>query len=137
MEHDISTLPDKRVCVQRDQVPNNRVREHRERLRMSRADLAARSGLSVQAIGHIETGYRPLNDRTLAAIASALGMRKALLLREIETSGGDPRQSDIAEDEVERMILRFWRRLPADGKDAAIMMMSRWAEDTVRKVSVG
>jgi transcriptional regulator with XRE-family HTH domain len=125
MEHDTSTTPP------------NRVREHRERLRMSRADLAARSGLSVAAIGHIETGYRALNDRTLTILANAFGVTKGMLLREISPIGVDPRHSDIAETEVERMLLRFWRRLPAERQDLALSYMSQWADDTVRRLAVG
>lgn len=115
----------------------NRVREHRERLGMTRAELAHRSGLSVGAIGHIETGYRALNDRSLTILANALGVTKGMLLREVGVFGVDPRHSDIANTEVERLILRFWRRLPPERQDLAISMMSRWAEDTVRNLAAG
>jgi transcriptional regulator with XRE-family HTH domain len=115
--------------------PPNRVREHRERLRMTLDDLAEKSGLSPQFISHIERGERGLNDRSLTCLAQALGVRKALLLREVDVPGRPELSADIVEDDLERMILRFWRSLSPEGKDASLIMMTRWANSSEPKAA--
>ena len=52
-----------------------RIRNYRERLKMSEADLAAKSGVSAEAIGAIERGETVPALGALAKLARALGQR--------------------------------------------------------------
>lgn len=54
----------------------DRIRERREALCMSREELAAKAGLSYNAIYRIETGQREPMASTLGAIAKALNTRR-------------------------------------------------------------
>lgn len=71
-----------------------RVRARRARARLSRAELAARSGVSVRFLAQLESGHN-VSVRTLSQVAGALGERPSALLGEAEaeaSAAGVPRR---------------------------------------------
>lgn len=60
------------------------VKEHRENQKLSRAALAMKAGLHQTYIGLLERGERSPNLDTANAIAKALGMSLAEIIRESE-----------------------------------------------------
>lgn len=108
-------------------IPNH-IRELRERSRMTLSELAEKSGITVQMLSRLERGERALTDHSLAAIAGALGVKKAFLLEDIESPGRPPLKGDLVEDDYEATVLRFWRSLSAQARLYIFREMTNWAD---------
>jgi transcriptional regulator with XRE-family HTH domain len=65
-----------------------RVRERREKAKLSQEQLASLAGLDRSYIGQIETGRRNSNLETLCKLAIGLGIDLATLTRRLETYRG-------------------------------------------------
>lgn len=114
---------------------SNRIRELRERAGLTIADLAARTDLTTQMLSRLERGERPLTDQAMTVIATALRVRKAFLLVDIEPAGGPPLKGDLVEDDYEAVLLRFWRSLSMDARIHIFAEMSAWTKNHLHDTS--
>jgi transcriptional regulator with XRE-family HTH domain len=105
----------------------NRVRETRERLGLTLQQIAEKSGITVQMLSRLERGERVLNDHSLTLIATALGVRKSVLINTIEGHGSAPLALDVVDDKLELALLHFWRSLPLERQYAVFSQVNRWA----------
>ena len=117
-------------------LPNN-IREFRVRQRMTIIQLAEKTGLTHQYVSMLERGAKPLVDRTLILFAEALGVEKAQLIGKKLTPAVDPKPGDIVQDDFERMLLHFWRRLTPEGKHVAYTHITSWATGRLDTAATG
>jgi len=80
---------------------SQRIREEREKLRISQMDLSFRAGLSQNQVNYIETGKRTPNLYTFLSICKALQINPAVLFDSEETERKDARETII------RLVSRF------------------------------
>jgi transcriptional regulator with XRE-family HTH domain len=80
---------------------SQRLREEREKLRISQMDLSFRAGLSQNQVNYIETGKRTPNLYTILSICNALRINPAVLFE----SRGTERQE--ARETIIRLVSRF------------------------------
>lgn len=112
----------------------NRIREHRERLGWSQEKLARLTDTSTQQISRLEKSQRRLADDWLKRLAAAMGVSKADLLTDaLVTSSAPPRESDLIEDDTERTLLDFWRRLTPEAQDVILAAVDAWANNAIRR----
>ena len=78
-----------------------RLREERERQRISQLDLSFNAGLSQNQVNYIETGKRTPNLYTLLSICKALQISPAVLFESQDTERQEARETII------RLITRF------------------------------
>jgi len=79
-----------------------RIREEREKIRISQMDLSFKAGLSQNQVNYIETGKRTPNLYSLLSICSALKINPAVLFEpEDDTERRESRETVI------RLISRF------------------------------
>jgi transcriptional regulator with XRE-family HTH domain len=72
-----------------------RLREEREKLRISQMDLSFKSGLSQNQVNYIETGKRTPNLYTLLSICNALRISPAVLFKPEEAERKEARETII------------------------------------------
>jgi transcriptional regulator with XRE-family HTH domain len=116
-------------------IPNH-IRELRERAGMSLAELSEMTGINLQMLSRLERGERALTDHSLTAIATALKVKKAFLLHEVEAASRTPAKGDLVEDDFEALMLRFWRPLSLDAKFHVVRLLSDWTADRVGAADV-
>jgi transcriptional regulator with XRE-family HTH domain len=80
---------------------SQRLREERERLRISQMDLSFRAGLSQNQVNYIETGKRTPNLCTILSICNALQINPAVLFESRDTERQEARETII------RLVSRF------------------------------
>ena len=80
---------------------SQRLREEREKLRISQMDLSFRAGLSQNQVNYIETGKRTPNLYTILSICKALQINPAVLFESDETDQREARETVI------RLVSRF------------------------------
>jgi transcriptional regulator with XRE-family HTH domain len=116
---------------------SNRIRQQRERRGWSQEQLAAAAGTSPQTVSRLETGARQITERWLNRLSVALGCAPADLLPETaRVPRTDPSVRDFNKlDQTERMLIDFWRSLPADSQDIVIEAVTRMAVETIRRGS--
>jgi transcriptional regulator with XRE-family HTH domain len=95
--------------VANDQDPPNRIRELRERLNLSQAELARRIHVTPSALNKVEMGTRGLDLDWMRRIAPHLGVAPADLLLH--------RDNPTILSEEERELLAAYRRAPAREQD--------------------
>jgi len=78
-----------------------RLREERERQRISQIDLSFKAGLSQNLVNYIETGKRTPNLYTILSICKALEINPAVLF---ESSGTERQQ---ARETIIRLVSQF------------------------------
>ena len=78
-----------------------RLREEREKLRISQMDLSFKAGLSQNQVNYIETGKRTPNLYTLLSICRALKISPAALFKPENTKRKKARETVI------RLVSRF------------------------------
>lgn len=107
----------------------NRIKEHRERMGWTQPQLAEAAGTTPQQISRLERSERRLSDKWLAPIAKALDVPKgSLLIESVVAPSFTPGKGDLAKDETERRLLRFWRDLSSDAQDFILTMLDAWAD---------
>jgi transcriptional regulator with XRE-family HTH domain len=74
---------------------SQRLREERERLRISQMDLSFKAGLSQNQVNYIETGKRTPNLYTLLSICKALQINPATLFEPEEMGQKEARETII------------------------------------------
>jgi transcriptional regulator with XRE-family HTH domain len=79
----------------------NRLREEREKCRISQIDLSFKAGLSQNQVNYIETGKRTPNLFTLLSICKALQISPAVLFESNETEKQEARKTII------RLVSKF------------------------------
>jgi len=104
---------------------SNRIKEHRLRRGLSQAELAKLCDTHPIEICRIETGKRRITVDWLDRLSRALGVPRTALL----ANAAEPLDRDFAKDDLERTILRFWRNLPEEGKDAVLLAVTGWTAD--------
>jgi transcriptional regulator with XRE-family HTH domain len=72
-----------------------RIREEREKLRMSQMDLSFKSGLSQNQVNYIETGKRTPNLHTLLSICRALQISPAVLFESVDAERREAKETII------------------------------------------
>jgi len=80
---------------------SKRLREEREKLRISQMDLSFRAGLSQNQVNYIETGKRVPNLYTVLSICRALQISPAVLFEAENKERQEARQTII------RLVSRF------------------------------
>jgi transcriptional regulator with XRE-family HTH domain len=80
---------------------SQRLREEREKLRISQMDLSFKAGLSQNEVNYIETGKRTPNLYSLLRICSALQINPAVLFKPEEIEQHKARETII------RLVSRF------------------------------
>jgi transcriptional regulator with XRE-family HTH domain len=80
---------------------SQRLREEREKLRISQMDLSFKAGLSQNQVNYIETGKRTPNLYTLLSICKALRISPAVLFEPENMGRKEARETII------RLISRF------------------------------
>jgi len=78
-----------------------RLREEREKLRISQMDLSFKAGLSQNQVNYIETGKRTPNLYTVLSICRALQISPAVLFEPEDT------ERQKAKEAVIRLVSRF------------------------------
>ena len=78
-----------------------RLREEREKLRISQMDLSFKAGLSQNQVNYIETGKRIPNLYTVLSICRALQISPAVLFESEDT------ERQKARDTIIRLVSRF------------------------------
>lgn len=73
----------------------HRLREEREKQRVSQIDLAFKSGLSQNQVNYIETGKRTPNLHTVLCICNALRISPALLFKTEDQDRKEARETII------------------------------------------
>jgi len=106
---------------------SEKLRQLRKKKGWTQAQLSRFSGVSQQAISHIESGRNAPTGNTLKILAPVLGCTVDELL-------GEPRPVDheIGLTESERDLLHIFRQLNADGKD----LLMQQAEGFLAKASL-
>lgn len=93
---------------------SNRLISERKKRGLSQEDLAAKSGVSQQAISMIESGKRSPTETTMSMLANGLGCTVAFLL-------DDPEPEKAADQEdgggVETEMLNLFRQLSPEKKE--------------------
>ena len=72
-----------------------RLREERERLKISQLDLSFKAGLSQNQVNYIETGKRTPNLYTILSICNALRISPAVLFGSNDTERKEARETII------------------------------------------
>ena len=72
-----------------------RIREEREKLRISQMDLSLKAGLSQNQVNYIETRKRTPNLYTLLSICNALKINPAVLFEKQDTERKEARETVI------------------------------------------
>ena len=72
-----------------------RLREEREKLRMSQMDLSFKAGLSQNQVNYIETGKRTPNLHTILSICKALRINPAVLFKPEDAERKEARETVI------------------------------------------
>jgi len=72
-----------------------RLREEREKLRISQMDLSFKAGLSQNQVNYIETGKRTPNLYTMLSICNALQISPAVLFEEQDAERKEARETVI------------------------------------------
>jgi len=80
---------------------SQRLREEREKMRISQMDLSFKAGLSQNQVNYIETGKRTPNLYTILSICNALQISPAVLFEQEDTERQKARETII------RLVLRF------------------------------
>jgi len=80
---------------------SQRLREEREKLRISQMDLSFKAGLSQNQVNYIETGKRTPNLYTFLSICNALQISPAALFEPENTERKEARETII------RLVSRF------------------------------
>jgi transcriptional regulator with XRE-family HTH domain len=80
---------------------SQRLREEREKMRISQMDLSFKAGLSQNQVNYIETGKRTPNLYTILSICNALQISPAVLFEQEDTERQEARETII------RLVLRF------------------------------
>ena len=80
---------------------SERLRQEREKLRISQMDLSFRAGLSQNQVNYIETGKRTPNLYTILSICRALHISPAVLFETEDKERQEARQTII------RLVSRF------------------------------
>jgi transcriptional regulator with XRE-family HTH domain len=75
----------------------NRLREEREKQRISQIDLSFKAGLSQNQVNYIETGKRTPNLYTLLSICKALQINPAVLFK----------NEDVERQEAKKTIIKL------------------------------
>jgi len=75
----------------------NRLREEREKRRISQIDLSFKAGLSQNQVNYIETGKRAPNLYTLLSICKALQINPAVLFK----------NEDVERQEAKKTIIKL------------------------------
>ena len=96
----------------------NRLREEREHLELSQAQLADQAGLQPSAISHFETGARTPALRSLRRLAQALGVTSDFLLGRVD------KRDQHAEGPPDALY-RDIQRLSADDREFAKQFIQR------------
>ena len=78
-----------------------RLREERERLRISQMDLSFKAGLSQNQVNYIENGKRIPNLYTILCICKALQINPAILFEQKDNERQEARETII------RLVTRF------------------------------
>jgi len=78
-----------------------RLREEREKLRISQMDLSFKAGLSQNQVNYIETGKRAPNLYTVLSICKALQISPVILFKQ------DDKEKQEARETVIRLVTRF------------------------------
>jgi len=74
---------------------SKRLREEREKLRMSQMDLSFKAGLSQNQVNYIETGKRIPHLQTLLCLCKAMEISPAVLFEPEETGRQEARETII------------------------------------------
>jgi len=80
---------------------SQRLREEREKLRISQMDLSFKAGLSQNQVNYIETGKRTPNLYTFLSICNALQISPAVIFKQEDTERQQARETII------RLVTRF------------------------------
>ena len=80
---------------------SQRLREEREKMRISQMDLSFRAGLSQNQVNYIETGKRTPNLYTFLSICSALRINPSVIFEPEDTERKQARETII------RLVSRF------------------------------
>jgi transcriptional regulator with XRE-family HTH domain len=72
-----------------------RLREEREKLRISQMDLSLKAGLSQNQVNYIETGKRTPNLYTILSICNALQISPAVLFEQQDAEQKEARETII------------------------------------------
>jgi transcriptional regulator with XRE-family HTH domain len=80
---------------------SQRLREEREKLRISQMELSFKAGLSQNEVNYIETGKRTPNLYSLLSICRALQINPAALFKPEET------EQHLARETIIRLVSRF------------------------------
>jgi transcriptional regulator with XRE-family HTH domain len=80
---------------------SNRLREEREKRRVSQIDLSFKAGLSQNQVNYIETGKRTPNLYTFLSICKALKINPAILFKDEEIERQEAKKTII------KLILKF------------------------------
>ena len=83
---------------------SQRIREEREKLRISQMDLSFKAGLSQNQVNYIETGKRTPNLYTLLSICKALQINPAVLFDSDETAQNERKD---ARETIIQLVSRF------------------------------
>jgi len=78
-----------------------RLREEREKMRISQMDLSFKAGLSQNQVNYIETGKRTPNLYTILSICNALQINPAVLFEQ------DNKQRKEARETIIMLVSRF------------------------------
>ncbi len=97
--------------------PGIKIYEYRLALKMSQAELAQRAGLAQANLSNIEKGKRDFTVSTLLRIASALGIKPALLIEETGQKGLRLTREKI--EKLAEVILNAEVKAPSELKDLA------------------
>ena len=96
---------------------SERLRQRREELSMSRADLARRLGVSPSSIGNYETGVSTPKEEVLLQLFDALGVDANYLYRDSFRAVSDSCSAE------ERSLLEKYRRLGLTGRQTVQTML--------------
>lgn len=94
---------------------NERLKHAREKKNWSQGQLAAAAGLGQSAIGNIEAGTRKAPS-SLPQIAEALGINYKWLANGIGPMIGSPPGQQLELDDMERMMLQEFGKIPPENK---------------------
>jgi len=87
-EHEVEVAAQIKLVVQR-------LREERERQRISQLDLSLKAGLSQNQVNYIETGKRTPNLNSILSICNALEINPAVLFESDDTKRQEARETII------------------------------------------
>ena len=80
---------------------SKRLREEREKLRISQMDLSFKAGLSQNQVNYIETGKRTPTLYTFLSVCKALQISPAVLFR------SEDKEQDKARETIIQLVSRF------------------------------